>query len=131
MTELENDSESAGESSGAGVAVALSALTLAACGGGGGSSTPPPTQNPPPVVPPPVTITDAEAARFLLQAQFAVTDTDLAAVKASGYASWLTTNYSAALGQTGVAWLDSRGHNSITIGEQQDFVRSWPWETQP
>ena len=78
-----------------GVAVALSALTLAACGGGGGSSTPPPVQNPPPVVPPPVvpppiTITDAEAARFLLQAQFAVTDTDLAAVKANGYAAWLT-----------------------------------------
>ena len=122
MTERENDIESADESSGAGAALALSALTLAACGGGGGGSSPPPAQNPPPVVPPPVTITDAEAARFLLQAQFAVTDTDLAAVKTSGYASWLTTNYSAALGQTGVAWLDSRGHNSITI-EQKYF---WP-----
>jgi len=121
VTERENDSESAGDSSGAGAAVALSALTLAACGGGGGSSAPP-TQNPPPVVPPPVTITDAEAARFLLQAQFAVTDADLAAVKANGYAAWLNTNYSAALGQTGVAWLDSRGHNSITI-EQRYF---WP-----
>jgi uncharacterized protein (DUF1800 family) len=123
----ENDAEQADDSSGAGVAVALSALTLAACGGGGGGSTPPPVQNPPPVVPPPVvpppiTITDAEAARFLLQAQFAVTDTDLAAVKANGYAAWLTTNYNAALGQTGVAWLDSRGHNSIT-SEQRYF---WP-----
>jgi uncharacterized protein (DUF1800 family) len=121
VTERENDSESAGDSSGAGAAVALSALTLAACGGGGGGSAPP-TQNPPPVVPPPVTITDAEAARFLLQAQFAVTDADLAAVKANGYAAWLNTNYNAALGQTGVAWLDSRGHNSITI-EQRYF---WP-----
>ena len=79
MTELENDGQTEGsrpdETSGAGVAIALSALTLAACGGGGGSSAPP-TQNPPPpppVVPPPVTITDAEAARFLLQAQFAPT----------------------------------------------------------
>ncbi|HYJ40268.1 MAG TPA: DUF1800 domain-containing protein [Steroidobacteraceae bacterium] len=126
MTERENADESAEDSAGAGVAVALSALTLAACGGGGGSSTPPPVQNPPPVVPPvvppPVTITDAEAARFLLQAQFAVTDTDLAAVKANGYAAWLTTNYNAAPGQTGVAWLDSRGHNSIT-SEQRYF---WP-----
>ena len=122
MTERENHVESTDESSVAGAAVALSALTLAACGGGGGGSSPPPSQNPPPVVPPPVTITDAEAARFLLQAQFAVTDTDLASVKSSGYAAWLTTNYSAALGQTGVAWLDSRGHNSITI-EQKYF---WP-----
>ena len=32
------------------------------------------------------------------------------------------TNYNAALGQTGVAWLDSRGHNSIT-SEQRYF---WP-----
>ena len=123
MTERDNDVESADDSSGAGAAVALSALALAACGGGGGgSSSPPPTQNPPPVVPPPVTITDAEAARFLLQAQFAVTDADLAAVKANGYAAWLTTNYNAAPGQTGVAWLDSRGHNSIT-SEQRYF---WP-----
>ena len=136
MTERESDDESAevstGADAGAGVALALSALTLAACGGGGGSSPPPSTQNPPPVVPPPpspppsppppVAITDAEAARFLLQAQFAVTDADLTAVKASGYAAWLTTNYNTAPGQTGVAWLDGRGHNSITI-EQRYF---WP-----
>ena len=134
MTELENDgrtqgdppeeSSSAGAGAGAGVAVALSALTLAGCGGGGGSSAPPPTQNPPPPppVPPPVTITDAEASRFLLQAQFAVTDSDLAAVKANGYSAWLASSYNQPLGQTGVAWLDSRGHNSIT-SEQRYF---WP-----
>jgi len=132
VTELENDGQTDGGQpaetfgAGAGVAVALSALTLAACGGGGGgSSTPPPTQNPPPpppVVPPPVTITDAEAARFLLQAQFAVTDTDLATLKANGYSAWLTASYNQPLGQTGVAWLDSRGHNSIT-SEQRYF---WP-----
>jgi len=126
VTERDNDGESAEDSSGAGI-VALSALTLAACGGGGGSSSPPPVQNPPPVVPPPVvpppvTITDAEAARFLLQAQFAVTDADLAAVKTSGFAAWLTAHYNVAAGQTGVAWLDSREHNSITV-EQRYF---WP-----
>jgi uncharacterized protein (DUF1800 family) len=136
VTELENEREEdgAGTDDGAGVAVALSALALAACGGGGGSSSaPPPVQNPgpnPPVPPPPppppsppsVQITDAEAARFLLQAQFAVTDADLTAVKANGYAAWLTSSYNQALGQTGVAWLDSRGHNSITA-EQRYF---WP-----
>ncbi len=69
-----------------------------------------------------MTITDAEAARFLLQAQFAVTDTDLATLKANGYSAWLTASYNQPLGQTGVAWLDSRGHNSIT-SEQRYF---WP-----
>jgi len=136
VTELENDGRTqgdppegssnagAGAGAGAGVAVALSALTLAGCGGGGGSSAPPPAQNPPPPppVPPPVTITDAEASRFLLQAQFAVTDSDLAAVKANGYSAWLASSYNQPLGQTGVAWLDSRGHNSIT-SEQRYF---WP-----
>jgi len=136
VTERENEDESAGESSGAGAAVGLSALLLAACGGGsGGGTTPPPAQSPPPPAvppppapppppppPPPVTITDAEASRFLLQAQFAATDADLTAVKASGYAAWLASNYSVAPGQTGVAWLDERGHNSIT-SEQRYF---WP-----
>ena len=122
MTELESD-DGAEEAHGATAAVALSALALAACGGGGGSSAPPPVQNPPPVIPPvAVPPTDAEAARFLLQSQFAVTDADLTAVKANGYSAWLTSNYNAALGQTGVAWLDSRGHNSIT-SEQRYF---WP-----
>ncbi len=135
MTELETESAREGDDTGdtsvAGAAVALSALTLAACGGGGGASTPPPSGNPgptppappPPPPPPPVTtITDAEAARFLLQAQFAATDVDLTAVKTGGYAAYLASNYNAALGQTGVAWLDSRGHNSITA-EQRYF---WP-----
>jgi uncharacterized protein (DUF1800 family) len=110
---------------GAVAAAALSALALASCGGGGGGSASPPNGNPgpvPPVTPPAVAPTDAEAARFLLQAQFAVTDADLTAVKSNGYAAYLTSNYNAALGQTGVAWLDSRGHNSITI-EQRYF---WP-----
>jgi len=123
VTELEIEGGE-DESHGGSIAVALSAAALAGCGGGGGSgSTPPPVQSPPPVIPPVVTPpTDAEAARFLLQAQFAVTDADLTAVKANGYSAWLASNYNLAPGQTGVDWLDSRGHNSITI-EQRYF---WP-----
>jgi uncharacterized protein (DUF1800 family) len=123
VTELEVESADADvdadadDGQGGGMAVGLSALALSACGGGGGSATPPPSQNPPPV-----TLTDTEAARFLLQAQFAVTDADLLAVKSSGYTAWLTTKYGAPQGQTGIAWLDSRGHNSITA-EQRYF---WP-----
>ncbi len=108
-----------------GAAAALAAFSLASCGGGGGSSpapSPPPSMPPPP--PPPVAkaATDAEAARFLLQAQFSVHTADLATLRNDGYLAWLNANYSAALGQTGVAWLDARGHNSIT-SEQRYF---WP-----
>jgi len=129
----ESGSADAGDTSAAAAAVVLSALALSACGGGGGSA-PPPSGNPdptPPITPPvtpPVTppatpaATDIEAARFLLQAQFSVTDADLAAVKSTGFAAWLNAQYGAAPGQTGVDWLDSRGHNSIT-SEQRYF---WP-----
>lgn len=91
------------------------ALSLAACGGGsdGSASSPPP---------PPVTITDAEASRFLQQAQFAATDRDLAALKTQGYSAWLDSQFSLNLGQSGVAWLNAQGHNSIT-SEQRYF---WP-----
>jgi uncharacterized protein (DUF1800 family) len=128
--DVELASEAVADSSGdvraAGMAVALGALALTACGGGGGSSMPPPSgnpdPNPPPVPPPTPTITDAEAARFLLQAQFAVTDADLTAVKSNGYAAYLTAKFAEPLGQTGVSWLDSQGHNSIT-SEERYF---WP-----
>jgi len=104
---------------GAGVAVAA-ALALSACGGGGGSS-PSPTPPPPP---PPVSKagTDTEAARFLLQAQFWAPDTDISTLKTSGFQAWLNAQYSSQVGQTGIAWLNSQGHNSITA-EQRYF---WP-----
>ena len=67
-------------------ALAATLGLLAACsggGGGGGTAAPPPP-------PPPIGPTDIEAARFLTQASFGPTDTDIAAVKASGFASWLS-----------------------------------------
>ena len=130
MQSLEEGVESAAEPAadhtdearGAGVAVSA-ALLLAACGGGGGGSSPSPVPPPPPP-PPPVrkAATDSEAARFLLQAQFSANDADLASLKNDGYLAWLNARFAAAPGQTGVAWLNSRNHNSITI-EQRYF---WP-----
>ncbi|HTU65026.1 MAG TPA: DUF1800 domain-containing protein [Steroidobacteraceae bacterium] len=125
---------------GANVAAALAALLAASCGGGGGaeSSPPPSSSNPPPpaVTPPPSppaspppppppagpAPTDVEAARFLQQAQFAVTDPDLAAVKQLGYAGYLDSRFGQSLGTTGVKWLTDQGHNSITA-EARYF---WP-----
>ena len=95
-------------------AVALAAaVSLAACGGGGGDA-----GGPPP--PPPPTMTDVEAARFLQQAQFAATDADISVLKTVGISGWLDNQYGGSPGQSGVAWLNAQGHNSITA-EQRYF----------
>lgn len=95
--------------------LALSATVLSACGGGGGGGggsggggiSPPP---PPPV---PV-LTELEATRFLLQAQFSATDAEATALRNAGYDNWLNTQFNTAPSRTGVAFLDSIGHNEIT-----------------
>ena len=61
-------------------------LLLAACGGGG-SETPAAPEPPPVVVERPAT--RAEASRFLTQATFGPTDTDIDRVMAIGYAAWI------------------------------------------
>ena len=96
-----------------GVLGALS-VALSACGGGsggggsssggGGGGTPAPTFN----------YTSAEAARFVLQAQFSCSPTDIANVKTVGYAAWLNAQFSTAPSQSGTAWLDSRNWNIPT-----------------
>jgi len=56
--------------------------------------------------------TEAEAARFLLQAQFTATDTEISAVKTSGYDNWLNTQFNAPVDQTGAQWLAANGHTT-------------------
>ena len=51
---------------------------------------------------------------FLLQAQFSVSEADITALKSGGVLAWLDARYAEPLGQTGVAWLDSHGHDAIT-----------------
>ncbi len=96
----------------AGIAtLAAAAVPLSACGGGGGGgggsgggTSPPP--------PPVLNYTETEAARFLLQAQFSVTDTDITAVRQQTYAGWLDNQFVGADSQTATAWLDSQGHGT-------------------
>lgn len=59
-------------------------------------------------------ITDTDAARFLLRAQFSARPADVAAVKQLGYDGWLTAAWAAPRGLTGAQWLDSRNHNAVT-----------------
>ncbi len=98
------------------VLLAAAGFLLNACGGGGdGAPSPAPSPAPPTSSPPPVpSISEVEAARFLQQAQFGVSDADIAAVRAQGYGAWLNASYAAAPGQTGTAWLTSRNHDAVT-----------------
>jgi len=74
----------------AGGLVFACSMMLAACGGGGGGTSSAPS-NPPPSPPPPApaVISEAEAARFLTQASFGPTRTEIARVQALGYSQWL------------------------------------------
>jgi uncharacterized protein (DUF1800 family) len=47
-----------------------------------------------------------------LQAQFTATDEEILAVRTSGYSAWLTTQFNAAIDQTGAAWLAANGHTT-------------------
>ncbi len=105
------DSVQSSPLAGLGVLGALS-VALSACGGGGGGggstgggTTPTPVN---------YNYAPADAARFLLQAQFAFKDTDLAALNAKGYDGWLTAQFNTPANQTGVAWMNAQGHNIPT-----------------
>lgn len=97
---------------GLGVLSALS-MALAACGGGGsggggggstgGGATPAPVN---------YNYAPAEAARFLLQAQFAFKEADLATLNAKGYDGWLTAQFNSAISQTGAQWLTAQGYGT-------------------
>lgn len=125
-----DDCGTGGGSATATLALLTGAAALAGCGGGGrsSSSAPPPSGNSPPPPPPPPAPpvakaeTDVEASRFLQQAQFSATSADITTLRNDGYLPWLNANYTRPPGQTGVAWLDSQGHNSVT-SEQRYF---WP-----
>lgn len=102
-------------------AALVAAAALAACGGGGGGSN----------AAAPVVVDgrsvglptagfayltpsdDAQAARFLQQAQFAATEADIASVRSLGYGPWLERQ--TAMGYTtGWDWLVSNGYSDPT-----------------
>jgi uncharacterized protein (DUF1800 family) len=58
---------------------------------------------------------EAEAARFLLQASLGVRDSDIASVLNLGYSDWLTQQFAVAPGISGWDWLELRGYNAIDI----------------
>ncbi|MEO6217121.1 MAG: DUF1800 family protein, partial [Sphingomonas sp.] len=59
-------------------------------------------------------ISETEAARFLLRAQFGTSEAEIAAVRAQGYDAWLKAQFATPRGQSGIDWLDAHGHNAVT-----------------
>ena len=106
------DSPAVAPSIAASVAATLAASSLVACGGGGDSSvsgsgftaTASVAASP---------LTDAQAARFLLHAQFSASDAEIATVRNIGLTAWLSSQYAGTPGQTGWDWLNSRGYDAI------------------
>lgn len=97
-------------------AVAGAAAALAACGGGGDDDGAAPFV--------PVLDfstagynhlqagTDAEAARFLQQAQFSSTRAEISAVRSDGFAMWLARQFQQPHRVSGWAWLQGRGYGA-------------------
>ncbi|HWL75665.1 MAG TPA: DUF1800 family protein, partial [Burkholderiaceae bacterium] len=69
-------------------AVVATAAGITACGSGGSSPAPAPAPAPPSAGP-----SADEAARFLTQATFGPTDSDIARVQAIGYSAWLDEQF--------------------------------------
>ncbi|WP_395316014.1 DUF1800 family protein [Variovorax sp. UC74_104] len=114
------------------VAAAFSmAAALAACGGGGGGGGgsagvgfpvggQSPGSNPGPATMPDIgpyrytqAKSDAEAARFLLQAQFSASDAEIAAVRAKGYLPWLGEQFGAAREPSAWEWVNGKEYGTV------------------
>jgi len=91
---------------------------LAACGGGGGGGEEGATASPGagaalPGATHTAPLTDPEAARFLLQAQFSASTAEIAALRSTTYASWLESQFSAPPSLSGWEWLNQRGYADV------------------
>ena len=109
---------------------ALAASALSACGGGGGGSSSSSTGSSTTSLPAsgfnyPTAQTDAEASRFLQQAQFSASDAEIASVRSLGYTKWLENQLAQPMGQTGWDWLNSKGYDNPSAlksnGDPENF----------
>ena len=85
----------------------------------------PVTPQPQPTPAPGSTITNEQAARFLLQAGFAATDADIATVRTFTYAGWLERQAALPQSITGWDWLDSKGYGDV-LSSNNYYNNSYP-----
>ena len=108
----------------AALAAAGAAALLAACGGGGGDEgaagpdSGPQNANPP---------SDVEAARFLGQAGFSASTSDIATVQSIGYARWLDQQFTAPRTQSHYDWLVAKGYGAESYRNSLSGVDAMLW----
>jgi uncharacterized protein (DUF1800 family) len=61
----------------------------------------------------PTPVTDEQASRFLLQAQFSASDAEIASVRALGYAAWVEAQVAKSSGVLGWDWLNAQGYGDV------------------
>jgi uncharacterized protein (DUF1800 family) len=107
---------------------AVGATALAACGGGSSSPAPVPAapSAPAPAPPPAAGPTADEAARFLTQASFGPTATDIARVQAIGYSAWIDEQF--ALPATPHLPYVQANLNPLLFGTNFNWVQDAFWQ---
>jgi uncharacterized protein (DUF1800 family) len=122
----------------ASAAIMASTVILTACGGGGSSSTvvPDASQNTgtttgsntgttPPVNPPTFTAAQIDASRFLRQASWGATASELKDVAALGPAVWLNGQLNQVLSNNMTRWLITKGFNDSTNNSNVNGDGGW------
>jgi len=116
---------------------AAAAAMLTACGGGDGGSGSTSATGGTPVTSGKVIsldsfslataapVTDAQAARFLLQAGLAATDTEVASVRNLGYAGWVQAEVAKSSGTSGWDWLNAKGYGDVNSSNNY-YDNSYP-----
>ena len=72
-----------------------------------------------------IAFSDEQAARFLLHAQVAASDEDIASVRSLGYEAWLESQFALASGETAWDWLEQRGYGTVDRHELYDSGASF------
>jgi uncharacterized protein (DUF1800 family) len=97
----------------------------------------PPASAPPSTTPPPASsglafpkaIDSNHAASFLQQAQFSSTQSEIAQVRATTFADWLSAQYNLPLSERGFDWMDKRGyydHDTPTTFANSFYNTAYP-----
>ena len=111
-----------------GFAVAGASSVLAACGGGGSGEAPAAVAPAPPAGPgSPAAVTDARAARFLVQAGTGHSRADIERVRTLGYAGWLDEQFAMPRGQTRWDWLVEKGYDAAANRNGQNGFDAAAW----
>ena len=106
---------------------AVAGLALVACGGGGGSGSSAPSTGAPSSVPVVKPQSDAEAARFLLQASLSASSGEIAAVRSEGFAPYLDRAMRQANDVSAADYFAARGFDKVDANRFYNGTTTGDW----